>query len=355
MNYLLSDEEILNGLKERNGRVTKEYFYEYCRIAYCIYDKRYHLRSKPGLDFFSLAHEYYLALSKHDFRQLEDRHLGMSLKTWMVNGFRFILLDRLKAIEKEHKMESLEERVEKANVRFDVADYDYRIECQKLIEDICMGLGRDNRNSILLQMMFVDGFKGKEAAQELGMSPSAVTQRYQRLMHDKVIPYFKRYYESGEGVYEASKPCMDMDAKEFLFRKATYSNSAVPPHRVTPDWIDHLEDNEVFVFGSNLDGMHGGGASRMARLRFGAVIGQGVGPHGQSYAIPTMVGGLDDIRPYIDDFIDYARTSPELHFFVTRIGCGIAGFEPSDIAPLFAEARNMPNVSLPRDFWEYIV
>lgn len=122
--------------------------------------------------------------------------------------------------------------------------------------------------------------------------------------------------------------------------------------RTTPDMIKSLAPNEVFVFGSNLAGMHGGGAARMARLYFGAVIGNGDGIQGQSYAIPTMQGGVDTIRPYVDKFIAYARQHPDRQFLVTRIGCGIAGFSPDEIAPLFADARHIENISLPKDFWE---
>lgn len=122
--------------------------------------------------------------------------------------------------------------------------------------------------------------------------------------------------------------------------------------RTTPDMIKSLAPNEVFVFGSNLAGMHGGGAARMARLYFGAVIGNGDGIQGQSYAIPTMQGGVDTIRPYVDRFIAYARQHPEQQFLVTRIGCGIAGFSPDEIAPLFSDARDIENISLPKDFWE---
>ena len=118
----------------------------------------------------------------------------------------------------------------------------------------------------------------------------------------------------------------------------------------TPDWITELKDNEIFVFGSNLAGAHGGGAARLACQRFGAVWGQGVGLQGQSYAIPTMQGGVETIKPYVDDFIEFARMHPELRFLVTRIGCGIAGFKPEEIAPLFAEALEMENVILPEDF-----
>ena len=71
----------------------------------------------------------------------------------------------------------------------------------------------------------------------------------------------------------------------------------------TPDRISELKENEIFVFGSNLAGAHGGGAARFAYERFGAVWGEGVGLHGQTYAIPTMQGGVDTIKPYVDEFI----------------------------------------------------
>ena len=118
----------------------------------------------------------------------------------------------------------------------------------------------------------------------------------------------------------------------------------------TPDRITVLKVNEIFVFGSNLAGAHGGGAARLAWQRFGAVWGQGVGLQGQSYAIPTMQGGVETIKPYVDDFIEFASQHPELRFLVTRIGCGIAGFKPEEIAPLFAEALEMKNVILPEGF-----
>ena len=91
----LSDEEIIEGLRNRDPQITRDYFYGVCRIAYHIYNKNYGLEWKMGLDFYSIAHEYYLSLDKHNFRQLEDRKPGMTLKTWMINGFRFVLLDRI--------------------------------------------------------------------------------------------------------------------------------------------------------------------------------------------------------------------------------------------------------------------
>lgn len=117
--------------------------------------------------------------------------------------------------------------------------------------------------------------------------------------------------------------------------------------RTTPNRIDKLQPGEIFVFGSNLLGMHAGGAARAAYHKFGAVMGQGVGLQGQSYAIPTMQGGVETIKPYVDEFIDFARQHTELTFLVTRIGCGIAGFRDEEIAPLFTEAHQLSNVVLP--------
>lgn len=120
--------------------------------------------------------------------------------------------------------------------------------------------------------------------------------------------------------------------------------------RFTPEHIAVLEDGEIFVFGSNLAGAHGGGAARAARIHFGAMMGQGVGLQGRSYAIPTMQGGPETIKPYVDDFILFAKQHPELTFLVTPIGCGIAGFQARDIAPLFASAIDVENIILPRQF-----
>ena len=118
----------------------------------------------------------------------------------------------------------------------------------------------------------------------------------------------------------------------------------------TPENITSLGPDEIFVFGSNLRGLHGGGAARVAMQRFGAVWGQGVGLQGQSYAIPTMQGGVETIKPYVDEFINLAREWDQTTFWVTRIGCGIAGFTDEEIAPLFDEAIDLYNVRLPESF-----
>lgn len=120
--------------------------------------------------------------------------------------------------------------------------------------------------------------------------------------------------------------------------------------RITPERITELSMCEIFVFGSNLAGQHHGGAARMAHDRFGAEWGVGVGPTGQCYAIPTMHGGVEDIKPYVDEFVEYVKKHPNNRFLVTRIGCGIAGFTDEEMAPLFKELKDTPNVCLPEDW-----
>lgn len=124
--------------------------------------------------------------------------------------------------------------------------------------------------------------------------------------------------------------------------------------KYTPENITSLGKDEVFVFGSNLQGYHAGGAARTAVRLFGAKMGQGVGMQGQSYAIPTMQGGVETIKPYVDEFIELAREWDQTTFYVTRIGCGIAGFTDEQIAPLFDEAFDLYNVRLPESFAKII-
>lgn len=115
--------------------------------------------------------------------------------------------------------------------------------------------------------------------------------------------------------------------------------------------ITTLGPNEVFVFGSNSTGHHGGGAARFAHEHFGAVWGEGHGLHGQSYAIDTM-SGRETMVDEIAAFLAFARAHPELTFLVTEVGCGIAGYRPEDVAPAFSGASS--NVALPASFAEVL-
>lgn len=114
---------------------------------------------------------------------------------------------------------------------------------------------------------------------------------------------------------------------------------------------------EVFVFGSNLAGRHGAGAAFFARKNHGAIYGQGIGLQGNSYGIPTKdhrihTLPLVQIQPYVAQFIEFAKAYPEITFNVTRVGCGLAGYRDSDIAPMFKVAPS--NCVLPYEWEEFI-
>lgn len=124
--------------------------------------------------------------------------------------------------------------------------------------------------------------------------------------------------------------------KEFLWRN-TMKNG----------FITELDEGEIFVFGSNGFGAHNGGAAAMAVAKFGAIYGQAEGLQGQSYAINTM-DGFEVMAEQVERFIEFAKEHPELKFLVTEIGCGIAGYSPEEVAPLFAGVPE--NVALPEVF-----
>lgn len=135
----------------------------------------------------------------------------------------------------------------------------------------------------------------------------------------------------------------------------------IPEQRVLPQTpISELNSNQIFVFGSNLLGKHGGGAAKTAADKFGAKEGVGFGPTGQSYAIPTKRNfsetlNLDVIAIYVKKFCIYAKQKNKEEFLVTEIGCGLAGLSPNDIAPMFIPAIALPNVHMSARFWNIIV
>ena len=131
-------------------------------------------------------------------------------------------------------------------------------------------------------------------------------------------------------------------------------NTGTLPERITPSQVNILADGEIFVFGSNFQGRHTGGAARVAQEKYGAVWGIGEGLQGQSYAIPTMEG-LENLAPAVQRFTSFAKQHQELKFFVTPIGCGIAGYRADEIAPFFLNAAYLPNVYLPLSFWKVIM
>ena len=131
-------------------------------------------------------------------------------------------------------------------------------------------------------------------------------------------------------------------------------------NRITPEYIKKLGEKEIFVFGSNQSGRHGAGAAKTA-LGWGAAWGQAEGMQGRTYGIPTKDSSvlktlsIDEIKPYVDRFIEFAKTRPDLSFLVTEIGCGLAGLKPKDVAPLFKAAIDQENIHLPDRFWHKLL
>lgn len=125
--------------------------------------------------------------------------------------------------------------------------------------------------------------------------------------------------------------------------------------------ITYLGPNQVFVFGSNLQGYHGLGAAKTALDKFGAQMGVSEGMSGQCYLIPTKEydysrrRSVNDIEVSVNRFLDFAFATPNLDFLVTPIGCGYAGYRPKIIAPLFTRALEMENVYLPVEFVRVLI
>ncbi len=362
----LSDKEILSGFRRGDAYIIREYFYGYCQVGYHVFDKRYELSSKQNLDFMSLAHQYAIYLMEHDWKPLEDHSPNVSLKTWLINGFRYVVLDALKWYKKEYGSITFEDYLRS----FDVTS-DLRLQFNRMVEDVCdhAPLGRQER--LIIDMLLLQGFKSKEIAEKMGMTPSAISQKYKKLKEQIIVPYLKKNFDmdldmpemmdesfilrekAGMGEARTSMPELPMQGSMAgRFEPMVYEDNYcieedIMEKRTTPEFITSLQPNEIFVFGSNLRGMHGGGAAYIAYRKFGAIMGQGVGLQGQSYAIPTMQGGIETIRPYVDEFIAFARQHPELTCLVTRIGCGIAGFTDEEISPLFEQAHDVENIVLP--------
>lgn len=124
-------------------------------------------------------------------------------------------------------------------------------------------------------------------------------------------------------------------------------------NRVTPSRIDTLQEGEIFVFGSNPQGFHSGGAAQAAMSRFGAVWGQGEGLQGRSYALPSSCP-LEVMAQAVQRFTEFATQHPELRFLVTRVGCGIAGHRVTEVAPMFKGCIGLENVALPAEFWKIL-
>lgn len=157
------------------------------------------------------------------------------------------------------------------------------------------------------------------------------------------------HYRKLQFLYD-DKEYASMDLARKKGRWAMLAKEYYNPARITPNTVTQLQPGEVFVFGSNAQGMHDGGAARYALEHFGAQYGVGEGMQGQCYALPTMEGAAR-LAEAVRRFIDFATQHPELRFLVTPVGCGTAGYSPRFVAPLFQDCIAMEHVALPADFW----
>ncbi len=123
--------------------------------------------------------------------------------------------------------------------------------------------------------------------------------------------------------------------------------------RVTPEKVTNLAPNEIFVFGSNDQGIHKGGAAYWALKKFGAQMGVSSGLQGNSYAIPTVGNGIgpQEIADSFHTFVEFAKAHPEKTFLLTALGCGHGGFEPDSISHYLEEGINVSNIHYPMEFW----
>ena len=354
----LSDDDILKGFRNGDASIIREYFYGYCKAGYIVFDQRYQLSEKENLDFMSLAHQYALYLMEHDWKPLEDHSPNVSLRTWLINGFRYVVLDALKWHKKEYGSITFLDYLQS----FDVTS-DLRLQFNRIIIDMCDHIPMSTQDKGIILMILLKGYKGKEVAEKMHLTPAAISIRYKKLKDDLVVPYLQKHFDMNLDMPEVM-PYEDSGLRRSSIREGVSLNESgidfstildkdlevkpKPQKRTTPWNITALQPNEIFVFGSNLKGIHGGGAALTAYKKFGAIWGEGVGLHGQSYGIPTMQGGVETIRPYVDEFVEYAKAHQNLTFLVTRIGCGIAGFTDDDISPLLKKAKGIDNVILPK-------
>jgi hypothetical protein len=177
-----------------------------------------------------------------------------------------------------------------------------------------------------------------------GMSEMFAQERRSRVAYSSKLNYMRDLLAFGSMALEEQEEQLG----------AMNHNYFVEKERVAPDVIQSLEQKEVFVFGSNIHGLHNGGAARFALIHFGAVNGQSEGLQGQSYAIPTDGNTFDELKEAVGRFTDYVVMHPQNKFMLTAVGCGAAGYSVDQIAPLFTQAYSFGNVYVPQSFLPYV-
>ena len=350
---MMTDNEIISGFRRGDSYIIRLYFYGYCEIGYYVFDQQYQLSTKENLDFMSLAHQYALYLMEHDWKPLEDHSPNVSLKTWIINGFRYVVLDALKWYKKEYGSINFEDYMCSFNMTSNL-----RLQFNRMVKDLCDNMHISREDKLIIDMILLKGYKGKEVAELMELTPAAVSVRFKRLKEELIFPFFRDNFNLEmdlEEVFETIPSHIDSGIRCSSIVEWSLERGGVyckiedrkNKKKYTPEDISELKPGEIFVFESNLKGLHTSGGARIAHQKFGAIWGKGIGLQGQSYAIPAMQGNVKQIRPYVDEFILFAKEHPGMTFFVTRIGCCTAGFVDGQISPLFSKAHNLENVTLP--------
>jgi len=178
-----------------------------------------------------------------------------------------------------------------------------------------------------------------------GMSAMFEEERRSRRAYQSKLHYMSKMLDFGS---------MAMAEREEQLG-AMNENYFVEDERIAPEFIDSLGDKDIFVFGSNIHGIHNGGAAKFALEHFGAIMKQTEGIQGQSYAIPTDGNSFDELKEAVGRFTDYVVMHPQNKFILTAVGCGAACYSVDQIAPLFKQAYSFGNVYVPNDFLKYVV
>lgn len=193
------------------------------------------------------------------------------------------------------------------------------------------------------QSLGINSFSRFEQTDE-GMFAMFAEERRSRRAYNNKLKYL-------QGILNFSS--MPLEEREEQLG-AMNENYFVENERISPEFIESLGDKEVFVFGSNIHGIHNGGAAKFALEHFGAIMKQAEGIQGQSYAIPTDGNTFDELKEAVGRFTDYVVMHPQNKFMLTAVGCGAACYSVEQIAPLFKQAYSFGNVYVPKDFLQYV-
>lgn len=185
---LLSEEEIIIGFKVKNPQITQMHFYGNCQKAYLKWNKKYQFVGKENMDFYTLSNDYYYRLAKNNWKELEVERQTAKLVTWIIGGFLFTTLDALKQYNQEQDkrfyslpIEVYSEKI--SNLADNTDDIDLRE-----IRDVIL---KDSIDKKIFDKYYIQGYKTKEIAEELDITPSAVSQRNKNMIN-VITKHFNR-------------------------------------------------------------------------------------------------------------------------------------------------------------------